>query len=185
MRCVGEIDITRPRWSERPTTLVPLILGNVKNFEPGAGERRFEQGRQEAWAKEQEVLERLRALPDGERKAEETKRMIDRVRTFIGYREYPKYGMVSRYFVYKQALLEEAERLVQADVLREKEDIFYLTFQELHDVVRANQVAMTSSSPSARTRSGRIRRSHRPGCSRRRARSSPGRTDATTCRPAR
>src|SRR5262249_6772491 len=24
MRCVGEIDITRPRWSERPTTLVPL-----------------------------------------------------------------------------------------------------------------------------------------------------------------
>ena len=54
MRCVGEIDITRPRWSERPTTLVPVILGNIKNFEPGAGERRFEQGRQEAWTKEQE-----------------------------------------------------------------------------------------------------------------------------------
>jgi rifampicin phosphotransferase len=140
MRCVGEIDITRPRWSERPSTLVPLILGNIKNFEPGAGERRFEQGRQEAWKKEQELLERLRALPDGERKAEETKRMIDRVRTFIGYREYPKYGMVSRYFVYKRALLEEAERLVQADVLREKEDIFYLTFQELHDIARTNQV---------------------------------------------
>ena len=30
--------------------------------------------------------------------------------------------MISRYFVYKQALLEEAERLVRADVLREKED---------------------------------------------------------------
>ena len=140
MRGAGEIDITRPRWSERPTTLVPLILGHIENFEPGAGERRFEQGRQEAWKKEQELLERLRALPDGERKAEETKRMIDRVRTFIGYREYPKYGMVSRYFVYKQALLEEAERLVQADVLREQEDIFYLTFQELQDVVRTNQV---------------------------------------------
>ena len=66
--------------------------------------------------------------------------MIDRVRAFSGYREYPKYGMVSRYFVYKQALLEEAERLVQADVLREQEDIFYLTFQELHDVVRTQQV---------------------------------------------
>ncbi|HWO26418.1 MAG TPA: rifamycin-inactivating phosphotransferase [Kofleriaceae bacterium] len=140
MRCVGEIDITRPRWSEHPTTLVPMILGNIKNFEPGAGERRFEQGRQEAQQKEQELLERLRALPDGEQKAEETKRRIDRVRTFIGYREYPKYGMVSRYFVYKQALLREAERLVQTHVLREKEDIFYLTFQELHEVVRTNQV---------------------------------------------
>jgi pyruvate,water dikinase len=140
MRCVGEIDITRPRWSERPTTLVPMILGNIKNFDPGAGERRFAQGGLEAWKKEQEVLEQLQALPDGERKGEEARRMIERVRTFVGYREYPKYGMVSRYFVYKQAMLEEAERLVQARVLREKEDIFYLTFQELHDVVRANRV---------------------------------------------
>ncbi|UGS38036.1 rifamycin-inactivating phosphotransferase RphC [Capillimicrobium parvum] len=140
MRCVGEIDITRPRWSERPATLVPLILGNVENLAPGAGARRFEQGRQEAWNKERELLERLRALPDGERRAEEVKGMIDRVRTFIGYREYPKYVIVSRYFVYKQALLEEAERLVGAGVLGEKEDSFHLTFQELHDVVRTHQV---------------------------------------------
>ncbi|MCW2982736.1 MAG: phosphoenolpyruvate synthase [Conexibacter sp.] len=140
MRCVGEIDITRPRWSERPTTLLPLILGNIDTFEPGAGERRFEQGRQEALEKEQELLERLRALPDGERKADETKRMIDRVRNFSGHREYPKYFMVSRYFIYKQALLEEAERLVRAGVLREQEDIFFLTFQELHDVVHTSDV---------------------------------------------
>ena len=140
MRCVGEIDITRPRWSERPTTLVPLILGNIKNFETGAGERRFERGLREAREKERELLARLRNLPDGEQEVDETKRMIDLVRTFIGYREYPKYGMVSRYFVYKMALLEEAGRLVQAQVLRQKEDIFYLTFQELHDLVRTNHV---------------------------------------------
>jgi pyruvate,water dikinase len=140
MRCAGEIDITRPRWSERPTTLVPMILGNIKNLEPGAGERRFEQGRQQAQNKEHELLERLRALPDGEHKAAQAKQRIDRVRTFIGYREYPKYAMVSRYFVYKRALLEEAERLVQAHVLREKDDVFYLRFQELQDVVRTNQV---------------------------------------------
>jgi phosphoenolpyruvate synthase/pyruvate phosphate dikinase len=140
MRGVGEIDITRPRWSERPSTLVPMLLGNIRNFEPGAARRRFEQGLQEAANKEQEVLARLRTLPDGDQKAEETKRMIDRVRTFSGYREYPKYRMVSRYFVYKQALLEETERLVQAGVLREKEDIFYLRFEEIQDVVRTNQV---------------------------------------------
>jgi rifampicin phosphotransferase len=139
MRCVGEIDITKPRWSERPITLVPMILGNIKNLEPGAGERRFEQGRQNAWKKEQELLTRLRALPDGEGMAEEAKRLIDRIRTFAGYREYPKYYMISRYFVYKQALLNEAGRLVQARVLRAREDIFYLRLQELHDVVRTNQ----------------------------------------------
>ncbi|MFE7900993.1 rifamycin-inactivating phosphotransferase [Streptomyces sp. NPDC057424] len=140
MRCAGEIDITRPRWRERPGALVPAILDNVRNFEPGAAQRRFEQGLREAREKEQDVLTRLRALPDGESKADETKRMIDRVRTFIGYREYPKYGIVSRYFVYKQALSEEAERLVRADVLGEREDIFYLTFQELQGVVSSNRV---------------------------------------------
>jgi rifampicin phosphotransferase len=140
MRCVGEIDITRPRWGERPTTLLPMILGNIKNFEPGAGQRRFEQGRQKALEKEQDLLARLRALPDGDRKAEQAKRLIGRIQTFTGYREYPKYGMVSRYFVYKQALLSEAGRLVQAGVLSEREDIFYLRFGELHDVVRTNRV---------------------------------------------
>ncbi|MGV9325808.1 rifamycin-inactivating phosphotransferase [Streptosporangium sandarakinum] len=140
MRCAGEIDITRTRWSERPVTLLPALLGDIKGFEPGAGKRRFEQGREESRRKERDLLTRLRALPDGERKAEETKRMIDRVRTFAGYREYPKYGMVSRYFVYKQALLREADRLVRSGVLREKEDVFFLRFQELREVVRTGEV---------------------------------------------
>ena len=141
----------------------PAILDNIKNFEPGAGERRFEQGREEASAKEQEAAGTSRALPDGERKAEEAKRMIDRVRTFIGDREYPKYGMVSRYFVYKQALLEEAERLAKAHVLREKEEIFFLTFEELHDVVRANQVDHELICKRGMRRSGRTGAQASPG----------------------
>jgi len=140
MRCAGEIDITKTRWSEKPTTIIPMILSNIENFKPNAGNRKFEQGRQEALKKEQELLDRLNQLPDGEQKDEETKRMIDLIRNFMGYREYPKYGMVSRYFVYKQALLKEAEQLVQADVIHEKEDIYYLTFEELREVVRTNEL---------------------------------------------
>ncbi|MFB9274454.1 phosphoenolpyruvate synthase [Cohnella cellulosilytica] len=140
MRCAGEIDVTRTRWSEKPIALVPLILGNIQSFEPNAGKRKFEQGLLKASKKEQELLERLQQLPDGEQKARETKRMIDLVRNFAGYREYPKYGMVSRYFVYKQALLKEAERLVQAGVIREKEEIYYLFFEELRDAVGTHKL---------------------------------------------
>ena len=140
MRCAGEIDITKPRWSEKPTTLLPMILGNVKNFEPNASHLKFEQGRQRALNKEQALLKRLKQLPDGEQKAKETKRMIGLVRNLSGYREYPKYGIVSRYFVYKQALLKEAEQLLQANVIHEKEDIYYLAFEELHDVVRTHEL---------------------------------------------
>ncbi len=140
MRCSGEIDITRTRFSEKPITLVPMILSNIKNFEPSAGKMKFEQGRQEALNKEQELLSRLRELPDGEQKAKETKRNIDLIRNFMGYREYPKYGMISRYFVYKQALMKEAKRLVQDGVIHEKEDIYYLILEELREVVHTNKL---------------------------------------------
>lgn len=140
MRCVGEIDITRPRWGERPAALVPLLLSNIRNFEAGAARRRVQQGRQDALAREREVLQRLRALPGGDDKAEGAKHMIDRVRTFIGYREYPKYGMVTRYFTYKQALLRVAAQLVDDRVLGAMDDIFYLTFDELGDGVDTGRV---------------------------------------------
>ena len=140
MRCVGEIDITRPRWSEHPSALVPVILGNTKNFGPGVAAQRVEQGRREAAQKERDVLTRLRALPDGVEKAEQTKRMIDRVRTFIGFREYPKYVIVNRHFVYKQALQREAGQLVQDGVIDETEDVFWLTFEELRAAVRTRDV---------------------------------------------
>jgi pyruvate,water dikinase len=139
MRCAGEIDITKTRWSEKPGTLVPIILSNVKNFEPNAGKRRFVQGRKEALKKECELLDRLKMLPDGEQKAEETKRMIDLVRNLAGYREYPKYTVVSRYYIYKQALLKEAEQLAKSGVINEREDIYYLTFEELREVVRTDK----------------------------------------------
>ena len=140
MRCAGEIDITKPRWSEKPAMLLPVLLSNVRNLEPGASRRRFEQGRQEALEKEQELLVRLQQLPDGEQKAEETKRMIDLVRNLIGYREYPKYEIVSRYYVYKQAMLKEAGQLVRAGVIGEKEDIYYLSFEELHEAARTHKL---------------------------------------------
>jgi len=139
MRCSGEIDITKPRWSEKPTALVPLILRNIRQFEPGESRRRFERGLQEARGKERELLERLKSLPDGEHKASETKRRIDLIRNFSGYREYPKYAMINRYFVYKQALLKEAGRLVREGVTQEVEDIYYLTFEELREAVRTGK----------------------------------------------
>ncbi|MBC2147604.1 phosphoenolpyruvate synthase [Listeria booriae] len=143
MRCAGEIDISRTRWSEDPTILIPMILSNIKNFQPNASHQKFEQARQEALQKEQDLLARLKNLPDGEQKAAKTKEVITVLRNLTGYREYPKYGMINRYFVYKQALLKEAAQLVQARIIKEPEDIFYLNFEELHEVVRTGQLDYT------------------------------------------
>jgi pyruvate,water dikinase len=139
MRCAGEIDITRTRWSEKPATLIPVLLNNVKNFESGAARRKFQQGLDEALKKERDLLDRLRQLPDGEKKAGETKQMISLIRNFAGYREYPKYSIVNRYFLYKQVLLKEAEQLVDTGLIHETEDIYYLSFEELRELVNTRK----------------------------------------------
>ena len=139
MRCPGEIDISRTRWSEDPALLVPAILTALRTSEHGAGQRRFEQGRQRALEMETDLLQRVRALPDGPAKALEVKQMIDRVRTFSGYREYPKYGKIARLFVYKRALLRTADELVRRGVLQHRDDIHQLRFDELHAAVLADR----------------------------------------------
>lgn len=135
MRCAGEIDITNARWSEKPSILIPIILSNIKNFEPNAGKRKFEQGLSGVSRKEKALLDGLVFLPDAEQKAMETQQMIGLLRNFAGYREYPKYGIVNRFFVYKQALLKEVEKLLEAKVIEERDDVYYLTFEELREVV--------------------------------------------------
>lgn len=136
MRCAGEIDVTRPRWRERPAALVPMILAHVDRFAPGEARRRFEAGLARARAAERDVLERLRAGPDGAARAAQTKAAIDRLRAFIGYREYPKYGWMCRIDVHKQAMVREARRLADQGVIDRADDIFYLRFDELRAAVR-------------------------------------------------
>ncbi|MCL2337150.1 MAG: phosphoenolpyruvate synthase [Firmicutes bacterium] len=140
MRCAGEIDITRPRWHEQPTALVTMLLSNIKNFAPGARQAIFEQGLREAEQKRREFLDRLQQLPGGKQKARKAARMISILRNFIGYREYPKYFLVRCNWVIKQAMLHEAAQLVQKGVLQVKEDIYYLFFEELQEVVRTGRL---------------------------------------------
>jgi pyruvate,water dikinase len=80
----------------------------------------------------------LEQLRGGKQKAQKTRKMISLLRNFTGYREYPKYIMVGYYWIIKQALLKEAVKLMQKGVIREKEDIYYLSFEELREVVRTN-----------------------------------------------
>jgi pyruvate,water dikinase len=78
MRCPGEIDITRPRWSERPADLVPIIIGNIKNFEPDAHDTLFKRGLRDAEEKERDFLNRLewlRRTAEGQEDAADDRRV--------------------------------------------------------------------------------------------------------------
>lgn len=135
MHCSGDIDITRTRWSEDPTLLVPLILANVRNFPPDSRRAREEQGRIDAEAKCEELLARLRAKPGGARKAAKAQKQISLLRHFIGYREYSKHALLQRWWLYKRALLKEASKLVANGVMKTPEDVYFLSFEEFRNIV--------------------------------------------------
>lgn len=131
MRCPGEIDITRFRWREKPTQLVPSIISHIQSTEPGEHRLRFAQGRVEAEQAAQMLLMRLNRKLGGSFKARLMGKLVRTYREFIGLREYPKYLMVSLLDEYKRAIMEEAARLVEQGTVDQAEDVFYLTLEEL------------------------------------------------------
>lgn len=142
VRAPGEIDIGRPRWRERPASLVPTILGHVRDLPSGEHERRVAEGRARAEAAARDVVARVATGPDGEARAAEVAAAIDRARTFIGFREHPKYALVQHYAVYRDIALAEAAALVGRGALRTVDDVAFLTLDELEAAAAGGPVGL-------------------------------------------
>ncbi|MEU4573376.1 rifamycin-inactivating phosphotransferase [Nonomuraea sp. NPDC023979] len=140
MHCAGDIDLTRTRWSEDPTLLVPLILSNIRNFQPGERLRKAEQGRADAERTMADLLARLRALPGCAGKAKKAAKKMSLIRHFIGYREYSKHALLLRYEVYKRALMEEAAKLAARGVVQAPEDVYFLSIEEFRKAVNTGEL---------------------------------------------
>lgn len=76
----------------------------------------------------------------GGRKARKLRKRIEIYRKFVGVREYTKYFWMSYYDVYKQAIMREAHKLVEAGVLKESKDAYYLSMDELLETVKSGHV---------------------------------------------
>jgi len=139
MRCSGDIDITVSRWIENPTKLIPLILSNIRNFEPNASSHKFDQGKIQSEKRIDELISKVEKLPRGKKKANKIRRIASLIRNYIGFREYPKFSYMIRYYIYKEAMLKEAKKLIQNGCINELEDIYYLYFDELRAIVNGQE----------------------------------------------
>src|SRR5215469_391671 len=140
MRCTGEIDITRPRWREAPTQLIPAIEGYRRGGAPGQHRRDFQAGKMEAERAAARLLQRLRATPGGAIKARVMRRLITVYRCRIGLREHPKYYIVRVLDFAELAILEEAAGLVGAGLLHSADEVFWFSLEELEDILRTRRV---------------------------------------------
>ncbi|WP_031517255.1 phosphoenolpyruvate synthase [Desulfofalx alkaliphila] len=126
MRCTGEIDITKPRWNEDPTQLIPSILSNIRTTSPKEHREKFNQGIIEAGQAEKDILSKF-----GFFKRKRISRLIKLYRNLMGMREHHKFALITHMDIYKRAILEEAQTLKEKGILPHKEDVFYLTLDEL------------------------------------------------------
>ncbi len=131
VRGPGEIDITNPRWKDSPALLVPPILSHIRNVGSGEHRERFRQGEEDAELATNEILSDMRKARLGFFKAKAMARLIRVYRDLMGLREYPKYLIMQRFYIYRQGILEEARSLVEKGVLDREQDAFYLSLDEL------------------------------------------------------
>ena len=185
MRCVGEIDITRPRWSERPSTLVPVILGNVRNFEPGAGRAPLRAGTPGGAG---EGAGRAGAAAGPARRRAEGRRDQADDRPGPDLRRVPRVPEVRDGLPLLRLQAGAAGGGRPAGAGRRARRAGGRLLPLVRRAPRRGAPGPGRRRPhrsSARRRSRPTRRSRRRGCSPPTARSSPGPTDATTCPTAR
>jgi len=140
MRGTGEIDMTRPRWKEVPTQLVPAILSSVKTAKPGQHRLDFIAGRYEGESAALKLVEHVKKTPGGFLKAKIMQRLLKVHRTLIALREHPKFHIVQIFDMVKQAILEEADKLVDEGILEHREEICWFSLQEIQQIIETQYV---------------------------------------------
>jgi len=132
MRGVGEIDLGRPRWRENPTSLF-LVLKSYLQIDPAASpEAIFQRGAGKVRQVQAQLEQVFAQAPKGKRISPRVVRMlVERFRELGGLRETPKFFVVRLLGIYREALLADGQKLVEAERLAEAEDVLFLHLWEL------------------------------------------------------
>jgi pyruvate,water dikinase len=129
-RCPGEFDMTVPRWSENPTMILDLVRAGLRS-PPG-----------------ETVAERLARLAGERRVAIEAacaaapfwrrplmRFLARQVAEFMPLREAPKHYAMVAYQRMRAAALEAGRRLAERGVVPARDDVFFLTQDEVRTLL--------------------------------------------------
>lgn len=127
----SEIDLSRPRWSEDPTSLLQMVVNVMRNSEPGAHRVHYRQLTDAADAAAERLLAATCAGPMGWVRGPLTRRLIRVSRGLLPLREHHKFFVIQVFALLKPLLLEAGTQLAKADRLAAAEDIWFLTLPEI------------------------------------------------------
>jgi phosphohistidine swiveling domain-containing protein len=134
-RGVGEIDLARPRWNDRPGHILQVLKSYLQIVDPSTSpEAVFTNGTARAQQAEIELAAAMRKTPLGRLKTHLVHALALRIRELCGLRETPKFAIVRMLGVLRTALLKVGNDLAVAGVLNQQDDIFFLHLWELKNL---------------------------------------------------
>ncbi|GAA1463634.1 phosphoenolpyruvate synthase [Nocardiopsis exhalans] len=133
-RSAAEIDMGVPRWAEDPAPVFSAIANYLQVSDPEQSpERRFAAAAERAVRMRDELVRRLAATSP--LRARLTAFLLDRARELSGLREYPKFvWLYALAQVRRQMLMVGAELVGQGRIDR-ADDVVFLDFEEVHDLL--------------------------------------------------
>jgi pyruvate,water dikinase len=135
MRGPSEIDISRPRWREDPTSLLQFVIGNLAHKAPGSHRQHHAQMAAAGEAAGSQLIEAAGQGLLGFIHRPLVRRLVKAVRHYTPGREHPKFFIIKMLGVVKEVLVAQAEMLVQDGRIDQIDDIWHLDLSELIDLV--------------------------------------------------
>ena len=135
MRCVGELDISRPRWMDAPQTLFQTILAKNNASESGSHRQHYQSLKERNIQLQQEIVSAFRSSFTGRLKIPLVKRLLKVAVNLMPIREHPKY-MISGYLnILRDQIQLIYQALLSNGVSLPDDGVWYLSFDELQDLV--------------------------------------------------
>lgn len=134
-RAPSEIDLSRPRWSEDPTSLLQMVLGAGGQSAPGAHRARYQALRRKNDAAAAETVKTAYRGPLGWVRGPLVRRLLRVSRNLKPLREHHKFFIVRLFALIKPALVEAGQKLEAEDRLVSAADVWFLTLPELREML--------------------------------------------------
>ncbi|HSV86635.1 MAG TPA: PEP/pyruvate-binding domain-containing protein [Levilinea sp.] len=131
-RGLAEIDLGRTRWREDATQVFEILLSYLQINQPElAPDVIFKRSEASAQAALDQLCECLSRQPGGWWRVRLVRFFAGRMRALMGMREAPKFFVVRLLASLRWTLLDIGQELVRDGVLKQADDLFYLTWEEL------------------------------------------------------
>ncbi len=130
-RGVGEIDISRPRWKDDPSSIIKVIMGSMKDDAKGAHRRHYNNLTKEAEQAGDRLIKFVNKGLFGKYRARKLKHLIKDYRNSLPLREHGKYFLMKLFGIVREIIIDLADKLYVEKRIENREDIWFLDYNEL------------------------------------------------------